>query len=151
MGQFRGQKQNTEGNDRFHRGLGHLHKAQGRGPQGNAMGHGEGSNRLHQPPGAADNQHQTQHKQQVIDAAENVIDAEFEVGFPDLKHSRFSGDHKGAWPRRQQGGLGVPIGPLHPQQYLHSVLRQPRKGNRLTGQTAIATVDRPALDLGAGG
>lgn len=49
--------------------------SQRRQPQGDAMRHGERGDRLDQPPTAAHNEQKGQHKREMIDPRQDVLDA----------------------------------------------------------------------------
>lgn len=68
-----GQHRQHEGDLARLGGLGrHVHGAKGSQGQGDAVGHGEGRDGLHQPPHARHQQQQAEHEQEVIGAFQNV-------------------------------------------------------------------------------
>ena len=71
-----GDRQRDDGLDRR---AGHLHPAERGGDQRDAVGDREGRDRRQDAFAAAHDQQQGQHEQQVVDAAEDVLDAEHQV------------------------------------------------------------------------
>lgn len=71
MDNFNTQKHDGQGNGGFDRSRRDVNKA-----QRNAVGNGERSDGFDQHPAATNNEQQGQNKQQVIDAQEDMLDAE---------------------------------------------------------------------------
>ena len=97
---------------------------------------------------AAHDQQQRQHEQQVIDAAQDVLDAEHQVGPGDLASARSALDDELRPLRQQALDLAGAVAAFDAHDHVGDAAGDAVDGERLPGEPAGA-LDLPALDVRA--
>jgi len=92
MDDLGGHEHHAERDRCFDRRLGHVHQPQRRRRERDAVRDREGRDRRDESPPVADQEHQAEHEQQVVNAEQDVFDAEHEVGLCNLEAARCSSD-----------------------------------------------------------
>ena len=115
-----------------------------------AVGDGEGGDRLHQHPAVADDQQQAEHEQQVIGTEQDVPDALDDVGAHHLP-PRLRGGDLDPRLRRARDGLHRPaVQQFDPDQGIGDRELKAPDLDALAGESVRPGVDPPALDEGVG-
>ena len=115
------------------------------------MGQGKGGDGFDEPPGGGDDQDQAEDKEQMVDAGEDVFDAELQIGLADGKDAGFGGDGVGVLAGGHHGGLGVAVGPFDAQQHFNKALGEAGECDRGVGEAGFAAVQCPAGEQAGGG
>ena len=110
----------------------------------------ERGDRRDQPPRALHQDHQRQHEQQVIEADQDVLDAEHGVGMRHLEGPRAGGDDKARREWQHASDLRRAVAALHAHQHVDAAGSQVREFDRLASQPAFG-LHAPALHRRARG
>ena len=147
---LRGDKDDAQGDDRLDRALRHMHEAECRCRERDAVGDRERGHGLDQLPAAPRDDQQRQDKEQMIDASENVFDAEHEVGAYDGQRARCGLHDKRRSRRREPRDCRRAVEPLLTNYHLGRGGAETGDVDRAAGQPARA-LHRPALGEGVVG
>ena len=113
-----------------------------------AVGDSERGDRLQSSPAVADEQHQRQYEQQVVETEQDMFDAEHEIGLRHLQRALRSGDRQ-AWRLGGQAGnlhRAIVMGQAH--QHICQARAQPVDRQAVAFQAADAA-RRQTLEMGA--
>lgn len=124
--------------------------AEGCDGQGDAVGHGEGRDRLHQRPAVPHDQQQTQDKEQVIDAEEDVLNADLQVGRRPLRGAGGAAEGDGGRGRPDEMGFEPPVRVVQADEDVGDRALEAGDGDRLAAQASPAA-EGAAHDHRAGG
>ena len=112
-----------------------------------AVREGERGDGLHQPPAAARDDQQREHEQQMVDAGQDVLDAEHGVSAGDLQRARRGFDHERRSGRREPRDLRGAVETFQAHEHVGHRRAETGDVNRAAGQSARA-LHGPALGEG---
>jgi hypothetical protein len=91
---FRRHEHDAERDRRFDGRSRHVNESESRAGEGETMCEGKGRDRRNEPARSFHQHQQREHEQQMVDAAENVLDAEHQVRAGDRQHARCGLHHE---------------------------------------------------------
>ena len=112
--------------------------AERRDRQRDAVGQGEGRDRLHQRPAVGDDQHQAEDEEQVVDAEQDVLHAELHVAEGPLGGGGDAAERHRGRRGAQQVALQAAVGVVQAHEDVGDRGLEPRDRDRLPGQAARA-------------
>ena len=144
---LRRDKDDAQRDDCLDRRLRHMHKAERRRREREAVRDGEGGDGLHQPPAAARDDEQREDEQQMVDAREDVLDAEHDVRAGDLQRARRGFHDERRSGRREPRDLRGAVETFQTHEHVGRRGGETGDVNRAAGQSAGA-LHGPALGEG---
>ena len=141
-------KHNAERDGCFKRRTRHVHETERRRGKRNAVRDGECRHRDGDAGPASNEDHQRQHKQQVIEAEKDVFDAKAQIGCSDLAGTWRGLNNERRLRRRQPLGLYCAGKVFDPNQDIRRCGRQALNRNRLPREPSIPP-NGAAFDIGS--
>jgi hypothetical protein len=129
-----GDEDDAERDHRLDRRSRHVHPAERRGRERQAVRDREGGDGGDEPAAAAHDQEQGEHEQQMVDAAEDVLDAEHQVGAGDLHRARGGLDRELRSLRQETLDLARSVLALDANDHVGDTAGNAVDGERLAGE-----------------
>ncbi len=135
---LRRDKDNAQRDDGLDGRLRHMDQAERRGRERQAVRDREGGDGLHQPPAAARDDEQREDEQQMVDARQDVLDAEHSISAGDLQRTRRGFHDERRSGRREPRDLRGAVETFQTHEHVGRRRAETGDVNRAAGQSARA-------------